>query len=97
MQETHDPSMTDPASTLVAITCNEVRKVWGGSVFPIVQWAASDARHLRLHGFNVLEYGPGEITSLHAVNERVTIESLEKAALVYQGVMERYAGMDISN
>jgi succinyl-diaminopimelate desuccinylase len=41
----------------------------------------------------VLEYGPGEITSLHAVNERVTIESLEKAALVYRGLMERYAEM----
>ena len=43
--------------------------------------------------FNVLEYGPGEISSLHAVNERVAIDSLEKAALVYHGVMERYAGM----
>jgi succinyl-diaminopimelate desuccinylase len=94
LEESHNPSMTDPASTLVATTCEEVKKVWGGPVFPIVQWAASDARHLRLHGFNVLEYGPGEIASLHAVDERVTIESLEKAVLVYQGVMERYAGME---
>jgi succinyl-diaminopimelate desuccinylase len=93
LEETHEPSMTDPASTLVTTTCDEVRKVWGGQVFPFVQWAASDARHLRLAGFNVLEYGPGEISSLHAVNERVTIDSLEKASLVYQGVMERYAGM----
>lgn len=94
LEESHAPSMTDPESTLVTTTCEEVRKVWGGTVYPFVQWAASDARHLRLHGFNVLEYGPGEITSLHAVNERVTIESLENAALVYRGVMERYAGMD---
>jgi succinyl-diaminopimelate desuccinylase len=93
LEESHNPSITDPASTLVTTTCNEVRKVWGGRVFPIVQWAASDARHLRLRGFNVLEYGPGEIASLHAVNERVTIESLEKAVLVYRGVMERYVGM----
>ena len=92
VDESHDPSMTDPTCTLVTTTCKEVRKIWGGRVFPIVQWAASDARHLRLHGFNVLEYGPGEIACLHAVNERVTIESLEKAALVYQGVMERYIG-----
>jgi succinyl-diaminopimelate desuccinylase len=92
-QETHNPSLTDPSSPLVTITCEEVRKVWGGTVFPFVQWAASDARHLRRYGFNVLEYGPGEISSLHAVNERVTIDSLEKASLVYQGVMERYAGM----
>jgi succinyl-diaminopimelate desuccinylase len=92
-QESHNPSLTDPKSPLVTITCEEVQKIWGGEVFPFVQWAASDARHLRLHGFNVLEYGPGEIATLHAVNERVTIDSLEKASLIYQGVMERYAGM----
>lgn len=91
--ESDNPSLTDPSSPLVTITCEEVRNVWGGTVMPFVQWAASDARHLRLHGFNVLEYGPGEIASLHAVNERVTIDSLEKASLVYQGVMKRYAGM----
>jgi succinyl-diaminopimelate desuccinylase len=92
-QEIHNPSITDSACPLVTITCNEVQRVQGGRVFPIVQWAASDARHLRLHGFSVIQYGPGEIASLHAVNERVTIDSLEKAALVYQGVMERYAGI----
>jgi succinyl-diaminopimelate desuccinylase len=91
-EEIHVPSITDPASMLVTITCEEVQQIWGGPVFPIVQLAASDARHLRRHGFNVLEYGPGEITSLHAVNERVTIDSLEKAALVYQNIMVRYAG-----
>jgi succinyl-diaminopimelate desuccinylase len=91
-QETHNPSFTDPSSPLVTVTCDEVRKVWGGTVFPFVQWAASDARHLRLHGFNVLEYGPGEIASLHAVNERVAIAFLEMASLVYRGVMEKYAG-----
>jgi succinyl-diaminopimelate desuccinylase len=93
LEESHDPSMTGPSETLVTTTCEEIGKVWGGPVFPFVQWAASDARHLRLQGYNVIEYGPGEISSLHAVNERVPIVSLEKAALVYRGVMERYAGM----
>ena len=93
VEEVHDPSMTDPVCTLVTTTCEEVWKIWGGEVSPIVQWAASDARHLRLRGFNVLEYGPGEIKSLHAVNERTTIESLEKAAQVYRGVMDRYAAI----
>jgi succinyl-diaminopimelate desuccinylase len=90
VQETHNPSFTDPSCPLVTITCDEVHKVWGGPVFPIVQWAASDARHLRLHGFNVIQYGPGEIRSLHAVDERVTIDSLEKASRIYHGIMERY-------
>jgi len=93
-QETHQPSITDPASRLVRVTCDEVRRVYGGDVFPIVQWAASDARHLRRRGFNVLEYGPGVISSLHAVNERVTIDSLEKASTVYDGIMERYCSQD---
>jgi succinyl-diaminopimelate desuccinylase len=92
-QETHDPSITDPRSPLVAITCEAVKHVYGEEVFPIVQWAASDARHLRAAGFNVIEYGPGEIPTLHAVNERTAIDSLEKASLVYQDIMKKYAEM----
>jgi succinyl-diaminopimelate desuccinylase len=90
-QEIHDPSITDPSCRLVKVTCNEIERVQGGKVFPIVQWAASDARHLRRYGFNVIEYGPGEVSTLHAVNERVTIESLNKASMVYLGMMKAYA------
>jgi succinyl-diaminopimelate desuccinylase len=90
-QEIHEPSMTDPSCRLVKVTCNEIERVQGGMVFPIVQWAASDARHLRLYGFNVIEYGPGEISTLHTVNERVTIDSLDKASMVYLGIMTAYA------
>jgi succinyl-diaminopimelate desuccinylase len=39
----------------------------------------------------VIEYGPGEVSTLHAVNERVTIDSLKKASLVYLGIMNAYA------
>ncbi len=87
---THEPSMTDPSSRLVNITCEEVRKVYGGEVFPIVQWAASDARHLRKAGFRVIEYGPGEIATLHAVDEKVKIRSLENAVRIYEGIMQAY-------
>lgn len=92
VHESHNPSITDPSCPLVAVTCREVERVYGGTVFPIVQWAASDARHLRKCGFNVIEYGPGEIASLHAVNERASVDSLEKATEVYCGVMRQYAG-----
>lgn len=91
VSESHVPSITDPASPLVARTCHEIEKVCGGPVFPIVQWAASDARHLRRYGFSVLEYGPGEIASLHAVNERVPVASLEKAVDVYTGLLREYS------
>lgn len=89
-QEAHDPSLTSSDCTLVERTCAAIRQTYGGSVFPIVQWAASDARHLRKHGFDVIEYGPGELTLLHAIDERVQIESLEKAAAVYLQVMQQY-------
>ena len=92
--ETHEPSITEPRSQIVTITCKEVERAFGGPVFPILQWAASDARHLRRAGFRVIEHGPGEISTLHAVNERVTVESLEKASAVYQGVMRAYAGKE---
>jgi succinyl-diaminopimelate desuccinylase len=87
---THNPSMTQPLSRLVAVTCREIERVQGGPVFPIVQWAASDARHLRLCGFNVIEYGPGEISTLHAVNERVSIDNLQKVSEVYAGIIAAY-------
>jgi succinyl-diaminopimelate desuccinylase len=87
---THNPSMTDPSSRLVAVTCREIERIQGGPVFPIVQWAASDARHLRLCGFNVIEYGPGEISTLHAVNERVSMDNLQKVSEVYAGIMAAY-------
>ncbi|MDO8871329.1 MAG: M20/M25/M40 family metallo-hydrolase [Methanoregula sp.] len=90
-QESHDPSITSPECPLVSRTCEAIEDIHGGSVFPIVQWAASDARHLRKYGFNVIEYGPGELTLLHAIDERVQIESLEKASLVYQDIMAKYA------
>jgi succinyl-diaminopimelate desuccinylase len=87
----HEPSITSPKCRLATVTCDAVKKVYGGDVFPIIQWAASDARHLRAAGFNVIEYGPGEMQYLHAVDEHVTIESLEKSCAVYQQVMQKYA------
>jgi succinyl-diaminopimelate desuccinylase len=90
-QTTHEPSITSPGSRIARVTCDGVKYVHGGEVFPIIQWAASDARHLRAAGFNVIEYGPGEMQYLHAIDEHVTIESLEKASMVYQYVMENYS------
>ncbi len=87
----NEPSLTAPGCALVSITCTAVENVYGGDVFPIVQWAASDARHLRLAGFNVIEYGPGELSTLHAVNERIAVESMEKATGIYTEIMQEYA------
>jgi succinyl-diaminopimelate desuccinylase len=86
------PTITAPGSRLVTTILEEIGKVHGQPARPIVQWAASDARYLRKEGFPVVEYGPGEIHTLHAVNEYTTIRSLENAVKVYKGMMERYSG-----
>jgi succinyl-diaminopimelate desuccinylase len=88
---THEPSITPQESRLVSVTCDAVNDIYGGEVFPIIQWAASDARHLRAAGYRVVEYGPGKMQFLHAANEHVTIDSLEKATLVYRKIMQEYA------
>ncbi|HON80868.1 MAG TPA: ArgE/DapE family deacylase [Methanoregulaceae archaeon] len=84
------PSISSPDSPLVTWILEEILNVHGQPAHPIVQWAASDARYLRKEGFSVVEYGPGVIHTLHAVNEYTTIESLENAVKVYLGMMGRY-------
>ena len=86
------PTLTEPGSLLVTRILEEIGRVHRKTARPIVQWAASDARYLRKEGFSVVEYGPGEIHTLHAVNEYTTIRSLENAVKVYRGMMERYTG-----
>lgn len=86
-----EPTITPPGSCLVTRLLAEIERVCSHPARPIVQWAASDARYLRREGFPVAEYGPGEIKTLHAVDEHVRIESLGDAARVYEGMLEQYA------
>jgi succinyl-diaminopimelate desuccinylase len=86
-----EPNMTSPREKLVQILCAEIERLYGQSPQPIVQWAASDAKFLRKAGCRVVEYGPGDLTSLHGVDERVPISALERAVEVYTGLMRRYS------
>lgn len=86
-----EPGITPPDSPLVARLLEEIGRVHLRPARPVVQWAASDARYLRQEGFPVVEYGPGEIRTMHAIDEHVTVESLGNAARVYGGMLERYA------
>lgn len=86
----NDPSLTDPSCPFVKTVCREVSAVMESPATPILQWAASDARHLRLAGFNVIEYGPGELDTLHGINERVSVRSLEQATRIYTQIMRTY-------
>lgn len=85
-----EPTLTSPNARIVRTVSREVERVYG-KVTPFLQWAASDAKYLRDVGFDVVEYGPGEIPTLHAVDERVSVEQLEKAVDVYRGVIRAYS------
>ncbi|MDD1679336.1 MAG: M20/M25/M40 family metallo-hydrolase [Methanomicrobiales archaeon] len=87
-----DPNITSPEEEIVQTLCSEIERACGKAPQPIVQWAASDAKFLRKAGFQVVEYGPGDLTTLHGVDERVPISALETAADIYAGVMRRYRG-----
>ncbi|NYT06059.1 MAG: M20 family metallopeptidase [Methanomicrobiales archaeon] len=86
------PSYTSPDAPIVRETCAEIERVYGTAAYPIVQWAASDARYLRSAGFSVVEYGPGDILRLHAIDERVGIANLERATDIYAGLIGRFSG-----
>ncbi|MDD1671511.1 MAG: ArgE/DapE family deacylase [Methanomicrobiales archaeon] len=88
-----DPNYTSPQSPLVSLICREVERVMGKPAVPIVQWAASDAKFLRDQGCQVVEYGPGELPTLHAIDERISIEGLESAATIYAGFLDRYRNL----
>ena len=86
-----DPSLTPVSERIVMETCQAIHTVCGQKGIPFIQWAASDARFLRAAGFHAIEYGPGEIRTIHGTNECVRTEDLFRAADVYYYLLERYA------
>jgi succinyl-diaminopimelate desuccinylase len=92
LEDMSEPSLTPPDRRIVRVTCTEIARQYPGRVSPVVQWAATDARHLRREGFDVIEYGPGEIATLHAVNEKVSVDALERSVSIYKGIILAYSG-----
>lgn len=83
-------SITATDSFLVQKSCEAISGVYGITSRPMVQWAASDARALRLAGFRAIEYGPGDLSTMHGLNERVMIDQLKKCEEIYYRLMQNY-------
>ncbi|HJJ50685.1 MAG TPA: M20 family metallopeptidase [Methanocorpusculum sp.] len=83
-------SITPTDSFLVQKACEAISGVYGINSQPMVQWAASDARALRLAGFRAIEYGPGELETMHGQNERVRIEQLNNCEEIYFRLIQNY-------
>ncbi len=91
VKEYFEPTYTDRDSDIVKKAIESIREVCRGSPSPFVQWAATDARFLRKKGFDVIEYGPGEIETLHGVNEAVSTEQLKRSVKVYRNIIRSYS------
>ncbi|MBN1432458.1 MAG: ArgE/DapE family deacylase [Methanomicrobiaceae archaeon] len=91
VKEFFEPTYTDRNSRIVDTALENIRQVYGVIPTPFLQWAATDARFLRKKGFNVIEYGPGEIETLHGVDERVSVNDLKKSVEVYRGIIRSYS------
>ena len=81
------PSISPPG-WLCNQVCNSIHSVYGTKVLPGVTQAASDARHLREIGTEVVIYGPGDLKLLHSVNESIEIEMLKNCRDVYVNLLK---------
>lgn len=76
------PTLSSPGK-LCRLVCDGIESVHGKKALPGVTQAASDARHLREIGAEVVNYGPGDLSLLHAVNESVPVRMLHDCRDVY--------------
>lgn len=80
------PTLSRP-DRLCSLISEGIEQVYGQKALPGVTQAASDARHLREIGAEVINYGPGDLSLLHAINENVPIEMLQNCRDVYAHVL----------
>ncbi len=86
--ESSEPSFSRPGN-LTKLLCEGIGSVLQTQAKPGVSQAGSDARYLRIHGAEVVMYGPGDLNLLHSVNERVPVSMLENCQHVYEYVLNR--------
>lgn len=83
------PTLSRP-DRLYDLVCAGIESVHGEKAMPGVTQAASDARHLRETGAEVINYGPGDLSLLHAINENVPIQMLNQCMDVYVHVLSNF-------
>lgn len=79
------PNWTLETHPMILALEESIRTVLGAdeSVYSVLQWASSDARHFRAHGIDVAQYGPAILSTIHGYDERVPVADVVRAAEVY--------------
>jgi len=84
--DTVSPSFSRPG-WLCNLTCEAIRSVYNEKALPGVTQAASDARHIRKSGAEVVMYGPGDLKLLHSVNESIPVDDLKNCRDIYTYIL----------
>lgn len=84
-----DPSYTSPESKLVSSVVKAAERELGIDIKYHLVAGATDARFFRRVGSDAIIYGPGDPGSIHSYDERISIDDLRKAFLVYVDVVWR--------
>jgi succinyl-diaminopimelate desuccinylase len=84
---------TPPTDEIVSSLVESIKEVSSKDAYGVLQWASSDARHFRAHDIPVLQYGPADLPTIHAYNERAPIDQVIQAAKVYALTSLKYLGV----
>lgn len=87
------PNWTVPAEPVVQAVLQAIAEVRGTPATGVLQWASSDARFFRQHAIPVLQYGPADLPSIHAVDERVAVSEVVACTKVYILAILNYLGI----
>jgi succinyl-diaminopimelate desuccinylase len=77
-----------PKGRLRIDAISAIKKITGVSPFLVTTGGISDARFIAATGAEVVEFGPCN-RSIHQINESVSIQELEKLALIYEELLKR--------
>ena len=80
-----NPNWTLENRPIVRATELGIRQVlgMGKPVFSILLIGSSDASHFRRHGIDTVNYGPGNLDTIHGYDEQVSVKNLVESAEVY--------------
>ncbi|MCO7188446.1 MULTISPECIES: succinyl-diaminopimelate desuccinylase [unclassified Pseudoalteromonas] len=81
------PFLTEPGP-LLNVTLDAVKMVTGIDANPETTGGTSDGRFIAQTGCKVIELGPVNAT-IHQVNERVSVKSLDQLAEIYELILEK--------
>lgn len=78
-----DANYTSEDSKIVRQLYKSIEEIISESPKGIIQYAASDSRFFRKHGIPSVQYGPGEIETIHGIDERVSVSNIIECTKVY--------------